>query len=465
MVYLTSKRPFLSCRGGANRSYRAKAMNSTQKNLLRWFLFLWLALVYVQSLQNLGMFTPAQGSGPGTKLITDAESSSQFALIVFTILMLIHGGLHWLSVSLKKSRDLSLYFLGQGLLVLLIYFTAHISEIVFYLCLALTIEAVLLLKQTRLILLVVGGCLLLFAFAEGVQIAPLLANGSSNSLNKLSNALASSLTLILFVVACVMLSLQQRQAHQRGQAMLGELEAAHAELKSAHEQLATAHSQLEEYAVEVEDLTLMAERQRLARELHDTLAQGLVGLTMQLETIDALLLKQQGDQARAIVQQAMTRARATVTEARAAIEDLRAETRNGLSFSQAVQGEIQRFTSATGLACSCSLPETLPLPPALHEHLLRLVAEGLMNTARHAQATRAWVRANCDQQGLMFEIGDDGIGFDPEAAARQAGHYGLLGLRERARLLRGQLDIVSAPGQGTTLRLRLPAAKRGSSNE
>jgi NarL family two-component system sensor histidine kinase YdfH len=71
-----------------------------------------------------------------------------------------------------------------------------------------------------------------------------------------------------------------------------ELESAHAELKTAHEQLASAHRQLEEYAVEVEDLTLIAERQRQARELHDTLAQGLVGLTMQLETIDALLFKQ-----------------------------------------------------------------------------------------------------------------------------------------------------------------------------
>jgi len=224
--------------------------------------------------------------------------------------------------------------------------------------------------------------------------------------------------------------------------------------------------------VEVEDLALIAERQRLARELHDTLAQGLVGLTMQLETIDALLLKQQANQARAIVQQAMTRARATITEARAAIEDLRAETQNAQSFPQAVQGEIQRFTSATGICCACSLPETLLLPPALYEHLLRLVAEGLMNIARHAQATRAWVCANCDHQGLTFEIGDDGIGFDPEAAGRQAGHgnsgtshYGLLGLRERARLLQGQLQIISAPGKGTTIRLQLPGTDGGRRDE
>jgi NarL family two-component system sensor histidine kinase YdfH len=346
--------------------------------------------------------------------------------------------------------------------VLLISFLAQAGDAIIGLCLALTIEAITLFRQTRLTILVAGGCLLLFGLTEGTQIVSILGNGS---VNKLTSAVTGGTTLILFVIACVLLYIQQGRAHQRDQAFLRELESAHAELKAAHEQLASAHSQLEEYAVEVEDLTLIAERQRLARELHDTLAQGLVGLTMQLETIDALLLKQQANQARVIVQQAMTRARATITEARAAIEDLRAETQNTQSFSQAVQDEIQRFTSATGIACACSLPETLLLPPALHEHLLRLVAEGLMNIARHAQATRAWVCANCDQQGLTFEIGDDGIGFDPEAAVWQAGHYGLLGLRERARLLQGHLQIISAPGKGTTIRLRLPGTKGGRCDE
>lgn len=186
---------------------------------------------------------------------------------------------------------------------------------------------------------------------------------------------------------------------------------------------------------------------------------------MQLETIDALLLKQHCQQARTIVQQAMTRARATMTEARSAIEDLRTETRETHDFSQAVQREIQRFTAATGIPCTCSLPETLPLPTSFHEHLLRLVTEGLLNIARHAQATHAWVCAACDQERLTFEIGDDGIGFDPASVAQQAGHYGLLGLRERARLLQGQLSILSALGKGTKICLQLPGMNGGKSDE
>ncbi|WP_040445554.1 sensor histidine kinase [Ktedonobacter racemifer] len=429
-------------------------MNSiNQTSPLRWFLLLWVGLVYIQVVQTA---LPIQNLYPD-KIPQGMVNNPQFNLALFTLLMILHAGLHWGAFSLRKNRDLLLSFLGQGILVLLIYFLAQAGDAIVGLCLALTIEAITLFRQARLTILVGGGCLLLFGLTEGTQIVSILGHGSG-SVNKLIDAVTGSTTLILFVIACVLLSIQQGRAHQRDQTFLCELEIAHAELKTAHEQL-------EEYAVEVEDLTLIAERQRLARELHDTLAQGLVGLTMQLETIDALLLKQQINQARTIVQQAMTRARATITEARAAIEDLRAETQDAQSFSQAVQVEIQRFTSATGISCACSLPEILLLPPALQEHLLRLVTEGLMNIARHAQATRAWVCANCDQQGLTFEIGDDGIGFDPEAAVRQAGHYGLLGLRERARLLQGQLQIISALGKGTTICLHLLGTDGGIRDE
>lgn len=169
--------------------------------------------------------------------------------------MAFQGVLHWIAFSLHKTRDLLLYFLGQGILVLLIYFLAHAENAIFGLCLALTIEAITLFKQMRLVLLVGGGCLLLFGLTEGAQIVPVIETGS---MNKLSSAIIGSLTLMLFVIVCVMLYVQQGRAHQRDQAVLRELEAAHGELK-------TAHGQLAEYAAQVEDLTLIAERQRLAR--------------------------------------------------------------------------------------------------------------------------------------------------------------------------------------------------------
>jgi len=89
-----------------------------------------------------------------------------------------------------------------------------------------------------------------------------------------------------------------------------------------------------------------------------------------------------------------------------------------------------------------------------------MVAEGLTNIARHAHASRAAVRITFDDRKLELVIQDDGVGFDPQAAEGQPGHYGLLGMRERARLAGGKLEITSAPHQGATLRVGLPLALR-----
>jgi NarL family two-component system sensor histidine kinase YdfH len=84
------------------------------------------------------------------------------------------------------------------------------------------------------------------------------------------------------------------------------------------------------------------------------------------------------------------------------------------------------------------------------------VTEGLANVARHAHAHQVWVRVAAQDGALEIAVRDDGRGFDPQAVNGEAGHYGLIGLRERARLAGGALEITSAPGAGTTLRLRLP---------
>src|SRR5437588_8828667 len=126
-----------------------------------------------------------------------------------------------------------------------------------------------------------------------------------------------------------------------------------------------------------------------------------------------------------------------------------------------MQEALQRFTATTGIPCTSSLAALPALPTVFHEPLLHLVTEGLANIASHAQASQAWVRAAHEHDTLMLEVGDNGVGFDPATVAELTGHYGLLGLRERAHLVGGQLDILSAPGAGTTIRLQLPGANGG----
>jgi NarL family two-component system sensor histidine kinase YdfH len=232
----------------------------------------------------------------------------------------------------------------------------------------------------------------------------------------------------------------------------------HTQLATAHAELEETHRQLQEATAQLEELTLITERQRMARELHDTLAQSLAGLIRQLDIANLHLAHQRPEQARAIVQEASASARQSLTTARSAIDDLRTTTATPGEFIEMIEEEIERFITATGIPCTADLEalEAFPLP--LYEHARRAIAEGLTNIARHAQAHRAWVCTAENEHVLTIDIRDDGIGFSPSEVAGQTGHYGLLGLRERMRLAGGQMEVSRAKGTGTSLRLQFPTS-------
>ena len=309
--------------------------------------------------------------------------------------------------------------------------------------LALVGEIASLLLEIRLVLLVGAACLLLFSLN-----LHLLYGGEPVPI--LSQHLVPFYMALLYVlpafVLVVVYALRQARARVQTQRLLQELE--------------QAHRQLADDAVRLEELTRAAERQRMARELHDTLAQGLAGLILQLEAVKAHLVAGREERALEIVIQAMGRARTSVATARSAIDDLRTETMTPTDLQHALEEETLRFTAATGIPCTTQFSSLSPVPEAFGESVMRSVAEGLLNIARHAQASQVWVCVAQHDQELAIEVRDNGRGFDPTTVAQQ-GHYGLPGLRERARLLDGQFALLTAPGEGTTLRFLLPATRRG----
>ncbi|HEX7974347.1 MAG TPA: GAF domain-containing sensor histidine kinase [Anaerolineales bacterium] len=197
------------------------------------------------------------------------------------------------------------------------------------------------------------------------------------------------------------------------------------------------------------------ERNRLAREIHDTLAQGLAGIALQLETADALLESGDDiDRSRRAVQQALALSRSNLEEARRSVLDLRAAPLEGRSLAAALQALAADTSEKEGLLVTCEITGgTRPLPARLEAGLYRIAQEALSNIVQHAQARHAALRLASRPGLVRLTIADDGQGFDP--AEIPAGRFGLVGLNERARLLGGSLQILSSPGAGARIEVTI----------
>ncbi len=217
--------------------------------------------------------------------------------------------------------------------------------------------------------------------------------------------------------------------------------------------LTEANIQLTQYAASQEQLAVSRERNRMARELHDTLAHSLSAVAVQLEAIDSVMMTAP-DEAHDILGKALAQTRSGLTETRRAMHALRASPLDDLGLALAIQNLASTTAQRSGMELTLQMPETPPvLSPAVEQGVYRIAQEALANTARHAGATHLTV-ALAINGAVMLTITDDGRGFDAVAVAGD--HMGLQLMRERAEMLGGTLDIASGAGGGTTIRLVVP---------
>lgn len=204
---------------------------------------------------------------------------------------------------------------------------------------------------------------------------------------------------------------------------------------------------------------VIEERNRLAREIHDTLAQGLSAVALHLESADALLESGvDADRVQQAVQQALKMTRANLEEARRSVLDLRAAPLEGRPLSVALAALAQERAEQGGLVVHFSeTGGSRPLPVRIETGLYRIAQEALSNVVQHAQAQHAEVQLVTTPEEVRLVVADDGRGFDPETAPQ--GRFGLVGLSERARLLGGSLRLETSPGQGTRVKVSLPVEK------
>jgi signal transduction histidine kinase len=201
------------------------------------------------------------------------------------------------------------------------------------------------------------------------------------------------------------------------------------------------------------------ERRRLARELHDETAQALIALRQQVEMAQKLLATDP-DRAAGRLDQVRVMLAETVEGVRRFSRDLRPIYLEDLGFIPALE-MLARETDQVGApeVRFSTVGLVRRLPPDLELAAYRIVQEALHNVVQHAQASQAWVEVRFEEKHLVLSVRDDGQGFEPpdlpDSLARQ-GHFGLMGIRERALLYGGQLAIRSAPGEGTAVTVRLP---------
>lgn len=207
----------------------------------------------------------------------------------------------------------------------------------------------------------------------------------------------------------------------------------------------------------------IGERERIARDLHDTLLQSMQGLLFLVEAARGRLDRGDGEAARSGLSRAVQEANAGLIEGRDRIRDLRQQTVEVQDLDAALGDLAERLAFPTDIAYAfTSRGKVIQLPVAMADEVYRIAREAVTNALRHAGAKQISVRLRYGWLGVLLEIEDDGCGIDDAllASGSRNGHWGLTGMRERARLLGGKLTLKSRAGAGTVVRLWLPRWRR-----
>lgn len=255
-------------------------------------------------------------------------------------------------------------------------------------------------------------------------------NGLSRSTLPLISVYAA---IYLFVGAYVTLTRQAEAAHRKSEALREDLQA--------------AYEQLQTYAAQSEVLTATQERDRIARELHDSVAQTLFGTTLATETL-RLMLEPASDQVSAQLDKLQAQTKGALAEMRSIISQWRSvATMAGLV--PALRHHLAVRHKQDGLKVRLTLAGERPLPPS-HEHaLFRIAQEALNNVSKHAQTHQAVVNISFADDAVTLTVRDEGAGFNLADVNPDGVHVGLSGMRERAEAIGGKLSITSHPGAGT----------------
>ncbi len=249
----------------------------------------------------------------------------------------------------------------------------------------------------------------------------------------------------LFFASYTAITRRAEDAREESQALLAQLQA--------------AHRDLQDYAAQVEELTAAEERNRLARELHDSVTQTIFSLTLTAQAA-RMLLDQDAARAAAQLDRVQELARDALTEMRSLIQQLRPKTVAELGLVPALQAHVAERQKRDGLKVVLRVDGESRLLVEVEEALFRVVQEALNNVVKHAGTDQAEVSLNLEGEAVSVTVADHGAGFDPTFIGSEVSHLGLTGMHERVKALGGSLNIESHPGAGTNIRVKVPLPRK-----
>lgn len=222
--------------------------------------------------------------------------------------------------------------------------------------------------------------------------------------------------------------------------------------RKTQEKLAQAHNQLRQYSLQIEELAAVQERNRIAREIHDSLGHALTSLNVQLQT-GLKLWKRNPEEAHVFLEQAQQLGTMAMQEVRHSVSTLRADERPEPPLQESIAALLQEFRQSTGIPIQSSIHLTTPLSPEMSRILYRLAQEALTNICKHAEATETQLNLRTELDKVYLEIADNGKGF---FHGKSTSGYGLQGMRERVAAANGDFHLDTVPDQGCKIAITLP---------
>ena len=332
----------------------------------------------------------------------------------------------------KRPRLISVYLLLQTVILAALMLTPPIVTIYVILFYILSVEAVMATSLNRAI-----GWMVTFLTVSALVIY--VENGLENMLVSVPIYAGGYFFFASFGYA----TRQANNAQIQSERLFSELQ--------------QAHRQLQTYAIQAEDLAVSEERNRMAREMHDTIGHRLTVSTVQLEVAQRLVDKDP-KRAAAMIGTVREQVKGALTELRQTVATLREPLEADLPLRQSLERLARNFEAGTGVTVHLMLPDEVPTLSNAHRlAVFRAAQEGLTNIQRHAQAKSAWLQLSCEKDMMMLlRVSDNGVGLPPENVDTS---FGLRGIRERAAQLGGKLLLEPRQGGGTQLSFVLPFAE------